>query len=76
MLYPVFIGNLASMLCFQWMFSTLAKKNVKTNFRHTEEFSPGKLYGNQGEQERFVNNCQLKVIFQILLGDLSSPVLN
>lgn len=75
MVYPVFIGKPASMLSFLWMFSALAK-NVKTNFRHMEVFSPGKLYGNQGEQERFVNTASLKVTFQILLGDLNPPVLN
>lgn len=41
-----------------------------------EEFSPGKLYGNQGGQERFVNTASLKVTFQILLEDLNPPVLN
>lgn len=75
MVYLVFRGKLASLLSFAWIFSTLAK-NVKTNFRHMEVFLPGKLYGNQGEQERFVNTSSLKVTFQILLGHLNPPVLN
>lgn len=41
-----------------------------------EVISPGKLYENQGEQERFVNIASLKVTFQVLLGDLNLPARN